>query len=243
MGAVSDPNHTDRAAFRRYAVYFTPPPGPLADFGTNWLGWDLVNGCEPQGDIPETWPFDRDKLTRRPRKYGFHATLKPPFALKPGRDSATLQEAAREVASAQPSVRLEGLQVARIGSFLALVPVGDTGPIRALAASVIRELDCFRAAPSESELARRRKAKLTQSQEALLTRWGYPYVMEEFRFHMTLTGPLRGTDQETVQMMLAARLEQWGDAPLLIHDLTLVGEDQSGHFHEIARLPLADMTG
>ena len=34
------------------------------------------------------------------------------------------------------------------------------------------------------------KSGLTDRQEALLTQWGYPYVMEEFRFHITLTGAL-----------------------------------------------------
>jgi hypothetical protein len=44
-----------------------------------------------------------------------------------------------------------------------------------------------------------------QRQRNYLDRWGYPYVMEEFRFHMTLTGRLDSTCRWGVVDMLRAR--------------------------------------
>ena len=37
-------------------------------------------------------------------------------------------------------------------------------------------------------MARRLRSPLSPQQRELLVRYGYPYVHEEFRFHMTLTG-------------------------------------------------------
>ncbi|HDR28083.1 MAG TPA: phosphonate metabolism protein, partial [Rhodovulum sp.] len=30
--------------YKRYAIYFAPEPGPLAEFGAAWLGWDPLAG-------------------------------------------------------------------------------------------------------------------------------------------------------------------------------------------------------
>ena len=82
--------------------------------------------------------------------------------------------------------------------------------MNALAVAAVDQLDAFRAPPSDAELAKRRRAGLTPRQEALLKRWGYPYVMEEFRFHMTLTGRLGGEERAVVGNIL-----QEVSAPLL----------------------------
>ena len=52
------------------------------------------------------------------------------------------------------------------------------------------------AAPEE--LKKRRGAGLSSRQELMLTTWGYPYVMEEFRFHLTLTGRLSDRDEKQI---------------------------------------------
>ena len=49
----------------------------------------------------------------------------------------------------------------------------------------------FARPPGAAELERRRKAGLSAAQEKMLLRWGYPYVLDEFRFHLTLTGRLQ----------------------------------------------------
>lgn len=222
--------------FKRYAIYFTLPGGGLADFGARWLGWDSAQGRNlPHPDIVG---LDVANLTATPRKYGVHATIKPPFRLAPGTDCVGLTDALHHFCAGVAPVRLDGMTLSQIGRFFALTPLGDQSGLTKLAADTVRVLDPFRAPLTEAELARRRKSRLTPRQEALLTHWGYPYVCEEFRFHITLTGPVARPDAGAVQTALTAALSGLLPAPFTLDALSLVGEDAEGRFHVLTRVPL-----
>ncbi len=224
--------------FHRYAIYYCPPAGPLADFAGRWLGWDCLTGRRRDPPNVTGLPVPIEELTRRPRKYGFHATLKPPFRLAPGTDPAMLKAAVEQLCTTLAPLQLDGLELSRIGSFLTLTPTGDTTPLSNLAARVVRDIDRFRAQPTEAELIRRRKSRLSAQQEKHLANWGYPYVMEEFRFHMTLTGPLPKGGAENVLSALAPHISPLLPRPLIIRDLCLLGEAEDGRFHLIRRYAL-----
>ena len=51
-----------------------------------------------------------------------------------------------------------------------------------------------------------RQNQLDANQERLLSTWGYPYVLDEFRFHMTLTGPISDV---AVAQSVAHYLDRW----------------------------------
>ncbi|QPM89082.1 DUF1045 domain-containing protein [Pseudooceanicola algae] len=223
--------------FSRFAIYYLPAPGPLADFGAAWLGWDIATG-QPRPH-PETGPLPCtvQDITARPRKYGFHGTIKPPFSLADGQTAEALASAARSLCAAQAPVLLQGLALRRIRRFLALTPVGDATDLAMLAGTMVRDLDPFRAPPAPAETARRRKAGLSDRQEALLQQWGYPYVMDEFRFHLTLSGALPDDQARATEAALANLLPAL-PAPFRIDSLALAGEDAEGRFHLIERLPL-----
>jgi putative phosphonate metabolism protein len=225
--------------FARYAIYYAPPPGGLTDFAALWLGWDPAGGraC-PHPALPGL-PRPVAELTESPRKYGFHGTLKPPFRLAPGQNRAALEAALAALAATLAPVTLPGLRLARLGGFLALVVEGNTAPLAALAAEVVARLDPFRAAPSEAELTRRRAAGLTPAQQENLARWGYPYVMEEFRFHLTLTGALTQAEAEATRAALSPVLAPLLPRPFILGDLGLFGEDDRGRFHLLHRVPLS----
>ncbi len=216
--------------FIRYAIYHLPAPGPLARFGAEWLGWDVETGTSVPALGPQT-------LTDAPRKYGFHATLKPPFRLAEGTTVDALLEAVSDIAAKVAPVRLEGVGLARIGRFLALTPLGDTTALGALAARIVTELDPFRAPASEADLARRRAAGLSARQEENLVRWGYPYVMEEFRFHMTLTG--KAEDPAAAEALLAPHVARLPLAPYVVGRISLVGERRDGMFEAIHHCTLS----
>lgn len=225
--------------YRRYAIYVAPEPGPLASFGAEWLGWDAAAGkTVTQPDVPGL-PRPLAALTEAPRKYGFHGTIKPPFRLAPGAGAARLHEAAGALCRGLATVVLPGLVLRRIGGFLALVPAGDTGDLAALAAAVVRGLDGFRAPPTAEEIARRRPERLTARQRVLLERWGYPYVMEEFCFHLTLTGSLPEAKARAVQAVLAPRVTPALPRPFRIGSLCLFGEAEDGRFRLIHRYTLS----
>jgi len=225
--------------YKRYAIYFTPPPGPFADFGAGWLGWDPATGHRPPAPDIAGLPAAREDITATPRKYGLHATIKPPFRLADGQSAEALNGALRDLCGQLVTIRLDGLDCAALGRFLALVPCGDTTALDTLAARVVRDLDRFREPPSEAELTRRRSGGLSPSQEGLLIQWGYPYVMDEFRFHITLTGKLPKAQTAAVREILEPHITPLLPRPFTIDALSLMGEDDEGVFHLIHRHALS----
>lgn len=225
--------------FLRYSIYFAPRQGPLADFAARWLGWDPGEGRDVPQMTVQDLPAPVADITAAARKYGFHGTIKPPFRLRDDHIAAQLRERVAALASGLAPVTMDGLRLASLEGFLALVPLGDPTGLVNLARQVVMDLDDFRAGASAAELARRRAAGLTQRQDTLLLRWGYPYVMEEFRFHLTLTGKLDADLAETVQRYLVRTLAPVLPAPFRVEDLCLFGEDDQGRFHLIDRFALS----
>lgn len=221
------------SGFQRFAVYYLPEDAALAAFGAVWLGWDVGTG-QP-APMPEVDGIEA--ITATPRKYGFHGTLKPPFRLAAGTDQVALEAELASFARMQPPVRLDGLRLSRIGKFLALVPEGDTSALAQLAFACVRDFDRFRKPAEAAELERRRAVGLTPRQDALLMEWGYPYVADEFRFHLTLSGKL---DPETQAAANAAleRLLPPLPRPYDIASVALAGEREDGRFQLIHRYAL-----
>ncbi len=224
------------ATWRRYAVYALPE-GPLAEAAQAWLGWDAALGrALPHPAVALPRPLA--ELTEAPRRYGFHGTLKAPFRLAAGVDEPALGWAVAALSQRLVPARAPGLRLARLGGFLALVPLGDGADLSDLAQRVVEALDAFRAPLTEAEIARRRPERLTARQRVLLHRWGYPYVAEEFRFHLTLTGDLPEAELDAVEAVLASYLPP-PPAPYTLDHLALMGEAEDGRFHLIRRYTLA----
>lgn len=222
--------------FNRYGIYMTPEAGIFADLGASWLGWDLEEGCAV------AHPLDAQtaliEATQTPRKYGFHGTIKPPFHLADGESYESLLAQAQDLCATLAPAEIEALDVSQLGSFLALTPKGDIDQLANLAATVLQKLDKFRAPPSESELARRRKANLTPLQETNLKNWGYPYVLDAFKFHITLSGHITPQELEKLEVLARRHFAHFLGRPIHIPSLTLVGEAGDGRFHALHRLPL-----
>jgi putative phosphonate metabolism protein len=217
----------------RFAIYHLPPAGALAGFGARWLGWDVANGAA----VTQPPVAGIEAVTAAPRKYGFHGTLKPPFRLAEGRSPDALADAVASMARGCAPASCDRLRLARLGRFLALTPQGDAAGIARVAATCVEALDAFRAPAGDAELARRRKAGLSARQETLLARWGYPYVMEEFRFHLTLTGPLPDAEIGRWSEAVATHLPPL-PAPFVLDSVALVGERADGRFETIQRYAL-----
>lgn len=221
--------------FVRYAVYVTLQ-GPLAEKGAAWLGWDVATGqAAPQ---PALVGVDVAMVTAKPRKYGLHGTIKPPFHLVAGAELADLQLAMTALCQRLVPVEMEGLVLHRMGGFLALTPTGDQTALAAMAGEVVKSLDRFRAPPSAAELARRRQNPLNPEQERHLADWGYPYVMDQFRFHITLTGCLDDVEAAEVAKAVVPYFEPDLPEPFRVDSLTLVGQTAVGMFQEIHRYAL-----
>jgi hypothetical protein len=85
---------------------------------------------------------------------------------------------------------------------------------------------------------RRRQSHLTPEQEQNLLVWGYPYVMDAFRFHMTLTGPVSRAEEPNIRAALNRYFAPHLIEPVAVDALTLVGQAPDGKFFQIKRYPL-----
>ena len=223
---------------QRYAIYYAPAPGAFADFTAHWLGWDAASGRSVDHAVVEGLPQPVAALTETPRKYGFHGTIKPPFHLAPGTDAAGLRAAVAALAGRLAPVTLPGLQLVDLHGFVALTPSGETRALAALAAEVVMTLDPFRAPPGPQEIARRNPDRLSARQRALLDAWGYPYVMDQFQFHLTLTGSLTPENSAATVQALRPHLEPLLPQPFVMADLVLFGQARDGMFRILHRYAL-----
>ncbi len=223
--------------FQRYAIYYTPPSGPFEEFTSSWLGWSSLHASgRTQIDIPG---FDITSVTQKAQKYGFHATLKAPFRIADGCTQSDLETAVRDLAETLTPVPILAPSLSDKNGFLALRPGEDTEALSAFAGEVTRQLDRFRASLNAVEIKRRNPSALSQSQRENLERWGYPYVMEEFAFHMTLSGPLSSDVADVLIAELETKMRHLIPDPLVLDAVTLLGEDLAGMFHQIKRYPLS----
>ncbi len=220
----------------RVAVYYAPDPDdPLAAAGAAWLGRDAETGAAlaqpPIAGIAE--------VTAAPRRYGFHATLKPPMRLADGLAWAAVEDAARELADGIAPFDLPPLAVADVHGFLALRETAPCPALQALADLCVAGLDRFRAPPVPDELARRRRAGLSAAQEAMLRRWGYPYVFGAWFFHLTLTRRLDPAERERWIAASRAHLAPALAAPRRVGAICLFTQaEPCAPFRLAARLPL-----
>ena len=215
----------------RYAIYFAPArDSAWWAFGAHWLGRDEHdNAALAQPTLTGLSAVELQLLTEEPRRYGFHATLKAPFRLADGIDESALIKRQHALAQSLRAVPLGPLRVACLGNFVALLPVHTPPELQGLAQACVTELDDLRAPMLASELLRRRKQDLDARAVELLERYGYPHVLERFRLHLTLTGPLEPALAERVCAALDAKIAALNVAqPLVLDRLCLFVEKNPG---------------
>ncbi|GAB2882865.1 hypothetical protein GCM10027093_17800 [Paraburkholderia jirisanensis] len=168
-------------------------------------------------------------LTAAPRRYGWHGTLVAPFRLADGVRPDDLLGAVQRWARTRSGFALP-VDVTLLGDFVALRPASDEGDalMRGLAADAMRTFAPLRAAPTAAELERRLAGgRLTERQRALLVEWGYPYVFDEFRFHMTLSNSLASA-HDCVAMVDWWQREAERLGPLPVQSVALFVEPAPG---------------
>lgn len=213
----------------RFAVYYAPSyESAWWRAGSTWLARDAQSGDACVPPQPESVLRPLTQLTDAPRRYGWHGTLVAPFRLADGVTQHDVLAATREWASAQHAFALP-MTVTTLGDFVALRPVDEQGEahIRAIASSALQALHPLRAQPSADDLARRLAAPLSERQRQLLVEWGYPYVFDEFRFHMTLSSSLDDADERAALVAWwHARVPALG--PLIVDHAALFVEPSPG---------------
>ncbi|MBD9445449.1 MULTISPECIES: DUF1045 domain-containing protein [unclassified Rhizobium] len=214
----------------RYALYFTPPKDdPLNGTAALWLGRDAFTGeIYPAPDCPDLPAAEQFELTADPRRYAFHATIKAPFHLAASVTEKDLIQVVEDFAARTSAFDIPELVLGQLGKFFALVPAFLHPPLQDFAATVVKSFEPFRAALSDADIARRNPEKLSESQRANLLRWGYPYVMDDFGFHMTLTGQVPQERAGVMKAILAERFAAFIGRPLPICGLAVFVEEARG---------------
>lgn len=219
----------------RHAIYFCPDPtSELHDLGSKWLGRDAFT-C----DSLQQPDARLQAITSAPRRYGLHGTLKPPFRLKQNVQVAALEGAVRRLSTQHQCIQTPILTLAELDGFLALTPAATCKPLDDLAADCVQRLDDFRMPPGEVELRRRRAAGLTDVQEQFLQQWGYPYVLDEYRFHITLSEALDPEELAWVCPLAEQHFAPVLGKPLSIDAISLMAEPgEGGELRVLERFPL-----
>lgn len=214
----------------RYAIYFAPPSDDrLSQTASRWLGRDAFTGGAL--DCPENPALGREDqmvLTAEPRRYGFHGTLKAPFELTPQRGEPDLIAAFDEFAAEIEPFEVPEIALHQIGPFFALVSAEACPALQHLAEQAVRRFEPFRAPLSEADLARRNPERLTQRQREYLAAWGYPYVFDEFQFHLTLTGPVPEEMHRPMREALETVFAEFIGKPLAVSTIALFAEERRG---------------
>lgn len=196
----------------RYAIYFTADPATrLWTVAHEWL----------------------ESNTTVARAYGVHATLKPPFFLVAGRSEEQLVAELQRVADTHATIGHVALRLDWFDNFLALVPTGSHPHLIALVEDIMRDFDYFRAPASADETARRRLELLSARQLRYLAEWGYPYVFDDFRFHLTLTDRVEAHDRPDVEQRLAHLLGALPATGLAIDTVSLCRQPAVGERFEV----------
>jgi putative phosphonate metabolism protein len=185
----------------RVAVYYAPElDDPLWAAGNRWLGRDPETGAT----LAQPVATDIPNLTDEPALYGLHATLKPPMRLAAGTRYEAFAETVAALAAGLKAFPLPPLAVENLDGFLALREQEPSPDLQALADSAVARLDGFREQPEAAELARRRRHGLSEAEDAMLERWGYPYVFQLWRFHITLSRRLDDAEMTKARTLTEA---------------------------------------
>jgi hypothetical protein len=215
----------------RVALYYAPEADdPLWARGCEWLGRDPATGADlPQPDIDGIAAQVTD-----PRRYGFHATLKPPMLLTAPFDR--FLDDVKVFCSEQKPFAMPRLDVMLLGRFIALCLSEATAELQGFADSCVMSLDAYRQ-PEDATAQAKRAVGRTDSQRQNIAKWGYPFVMEDWRFHMTLSNP--SADE---QLMDAAK-RHFAEAlakPRRVASVAVFAEPAKGEpFQLLERIPFS----
>lgn len=212
----------------RYAVYFCPAAGSALDtFGREWLATTAIPGIAAER---------LRVLTANVCRYGWHATLCAPFALAEQASYDDLCWSLIDIAQRTQSFELP-LHLGRLGGFLALRPSGDETSAWMLAERCVRRLNALRA-PVSDETWRRRATQLDAVELDLFRQFGYPYVLDRYRFHLTLCAPAGSEEERALHAWLSPRAASL--PPARIDAMTVCREAGPGQpFEPIERFPFS----
>jgi hypothetical protein len=215
-----------RANFVRYAIFFTPQPGTaLAAFGRSWFGRANDGATLQAFSATGLAGASIARMPAMPSRYnGLHSVFKAPFALRDGMGPEALKARLTSFAQRRKPVATGPLTLARAGRYLVLRPVEPKPALDWLAAQCVGAFEGFAAPVSACAQKEAHNQQLTDYQRLLLKSFGDPHVLSEYRFCITLTGPLDTAHLERVSQALWPVLEEICASGVTVDALSLFGD-------------------
>ena len=234
--------------YSRYAIYYAPPKeSNLEEFGRYWFGWDplnakLINNKQRINylngfGIKNLKNIDKNVLIAK--KYGFHGTLIPPFKLNKNYSTNTLFKKTEDIAKKFKKFKFYKFKLKKINNFYAFVQNKKNNNINKLSNRLVRELFKFRSPLTKKEIDRRNPSKLSKFQLNILYKWGYPYLMSEFKFHMTLASEVTGNKLYSELKKIENNKEIILNEINNFDKIYIFGENQKGMFENLENFSLS----
>jgi hypothetical protein len=133
------------------------------------------------------------------------------------------------------------MTIAMIDGFLAIVPARQDEEVNAFSLACVTALEPLRAQlDDKARAARSADPYLSPRQRALIDSFGYPFVADQFRFHMTLTDRLDPEAAEEIRAVAAAWFAPVLREACVLDSLSIFLEPEAAQtFRRRADFPLA----
>ena len=233
--------------YKRVAIYFLPKKNSsLENFGKNLLGRDINKKKKISLTRRQKYFISRgftffDELKdycEQPAKYGFHATLKAPFRLKRNVKTKNFYDVISHIAAQHSRFKIKGLKIVYSKKFTFITSRKPNKLLRNLENDLVKHLDTFRAELNKTEIKKRIPDSLTFKQNKYLKEWGYPFVFDQFKFHMTLMNQNNNKLSNKQKLELEKLIYKISNNVIEFNEISLLGENKNGHFEEIKRFKL-----
>jgi hypothetical protein len=233
--------------YKRVAIYFLPKKNSsLENFGKNLLGRDINKKKKISLTRRQKYFINRgftyfDELKdycEQPAKYGFHATLKAPFRLKRNVKTKNFYDVISHIAAQHSRFKIKGLKIVYSKKFTFITSRKPNKLLINLESDLVKHLDTFRAELNKTEIKKRIPDSLTFKQNKYLKEWGYPFVFDQFKFHMTLMNQNNNKLSNKQKLELEKLIYKISNNVIEFNEISLLGENKNGHFEEIKRFKL-----
>ena len=233
--------------YKRVAIYFLPKKNSsLENFGKNLLGRDINKKKKISLTRRQKYFINRgftyfDELKdycEQPAKYGFHATLKAPFRLKRNVKTKNFYDVISHIATQHSRFKIKGLKIVYSKKFTFITSRKPNKLLINLESDLVKHLDTFRAELNKTEIKKRIPDSLTFKQNKYLKEWGYPFVFDQFKFHMTLMNQNNNKLSNKQKLELEKLIYKISNNVIEFNEISLLGENKNGHFEEIKRFKL-----
>ena len=233
--------------YKRVAIYFLPKKNSsLENFGKNLLGRDINKKKKISLTRRQKYFINRgftyfDELKdycEQPAKYGFHATLKAPFRLKRNVKTKNFYDVISHIAAQHSRFKIKGLKIVYSKKFTLITSRKPNKLLINLENDLVKHLDTFRAELNKTEIKKRIPDSLTFKQNKYLKEWGYPFVLDQYKFHMTLMNQNNNKLSNKQKLELEKLIYKISNNLLEFNEISLLGENKNGYFEEIKRFKL-----